>query len=234
VNPAVLSADYRGLFPDGVAAAELRSPGDATMLLPAEAAFIGNAVQKRVQEYAGGRLCARRALAEFGIENYALQVLSDRRPAWPQSMVGSITHTAGLCAAVAGERRRFCGLGVDSEVVADVTPELWPKICAPREIQWLMSLPAEEQAGAAALIFAAKEAFYKCQYPVVEEFLSFHDVLIDMPEWGAPRAVFQVHAVRDLAIAEHAAFPVLGRYRFHEEFVSAGVGLPARAAGQRS
>ena len=227
MNPAVLSPNFRRLFPEGVAAAELRVPGDSSLLLPEEAACLGRAVRKRVQEFAAGRLCARRALAEFGIEDFALRVREDRRPEWPPSIVGSITHTAGLCAAVAGDAARFAGLGVDSETVGDVKPDIVPRICAPAETAWLDSLPAAERARAATLIFAAKESFYKCQYSIVEEFLSFHDVLIEVPDWGRGQGSFEVHATRPIAIAEHATFPIPGRYRFHEGFASAGMALPA-------
>ena len=58
MNPAVLSPDLLGLFPEGVVAAELRVPGDPSMLLPAEAADLRRAVPKRAQEFAAGRLCA--------------------------------------------------------------------------------------------------------------------------------------------------------------------------------
>ncbi len=131
-----------------MAAAELRMPGDVSLLLPAEAACLGRAVRKRVQEFAAGRLCARRALAQFGIENFALRVRGDRQPDWPPAMVGSITHTDGLCAAVAGPSAHFAGLGVDSEIAGEVKRKIWPRICVAGEIDWLHSLPAAEQDGA--------------------------------------------------------------------------------------
>ena len=225
MNQAVLSADFKALFPDCVAAAELRGQGDVSLLLPVESAGLGRAVQTRVQEFAAGRSCARLALAQFGIHDFPLAVRGDRQPAWPPSMVGSITHTAGLCAAVVGEAARFAGLGLDCEVVGDVEPELWPKICVPSETAWLRSLPTVEQARASALIFAAKEAFYKCQYPVVAEFLGFHDIRLGIRDWDSGSAAFEVHATRDLAVAAFAQLPVVGTYRFHEHYVSAGVAL---------
>ncbi len=232
VNPAVPSATFLGLFPDGVAAAELRIPGDPALLLPAEAACLGRAVPKRIAEFAAGRLCARRVLEEFGVRGFALRVAADRQPVWPEFLVGSITHTAGLCGAVAGEARRFAGIGVDSEVAGDVKRDLWPKICVAEEAEWLHSLPADERSSAAALIFAAKEAFYKCQFPAAREHLSFHDVKIEVLNRGQGReqGTFRVHALRDLVIARHARFPVAGRHRLHEEFASAGVALPATPA----
>src|SRR5450759_5866149 len=52
VNPAILSTTIASLFPSGVVAAELRAPGDASLLLPEEAASVSNAVPKRLQEFA--------------------------------------------------------------------------------------------------------------------------------------------------------------------------------------
>ena len=233
VNPALRSRDFESLFPEGVAAAELRARGDPSLLLPEEAAGLGRASLKRREEFAAGRLCARRALGEFGIEDFVLRVQTDRQPLWPPSMVGSITHTDGLCAAVAGERRSFAALGVDSEVVGHVKPDLWEAICTAREVAWLRALSTRAQPAAAALIFAAKEAFYKCQYPLTGEFLGFHDVLIDAPGdsgRSAAHGEFSVHPTREIALAQCAALPLIGRYRLHEGYVSAGVALPPLAA----
>ena len=83
MNPAVLSASVGALFPPGASAAELRAPGDPALLLPEEAAFLGRAVPKRVREFAAGRLCARRALAQFGISDFPLRVAADRQAVWP-------------------------------------------------------------------------------------------------------------------------------------------------------
>src|SRR5277367_3478625 len=159
VNPALLSHILLGLFPPGVVAAELRGPGNPELLLPGEAARLGRAVPKRVAEFTAGRLCARRALAEFGIVDFPLAVGADRRPIWPEGMLGSITHTRGYCAAVVGARRCVVALGVDSEVVGDVNEEIWTSICVPQETAWIRSLPRAEQDAAAALIFSTKEAF---------------------------------------------------------------------------
>ena len=81
---------------------------------------------KRIQEFAAGRLCARRALGEFGRRGFPIPVARDRQPFWPAGVVGSITHTAGLCAAVVAERSRLAALGVDTELGGAVKPELWP------------------------------------------------------------------------------------------------------------
>jgi 4'-phosphopantetheinyl transferase EntD len=229
MNTASLSSRICSLFPAGVTAAELREKGDPGLLLPEEAVYVGRAVAKRVQEFAAGRLCARRALAEFGIVDFPIRVADDRQPIWPERMVGSITHTAGFCAAVVAERRRIGAVGVDSEVVGDVNAEIWPSICVPGETAWIGSLPAAQRPAAVTLIFSAKEAFYKCQYPLVREALDFRDVSVEAAAWGADEGVFTIHPIRNIAIAQASALPLRGRYIFHEQFVTAGMAVAAPA-----
>jgi 4'-phosphopantetheinyl transferase EntD len=231
LNPAMLSTGFASLFPTGVVAAELRAPGAASHLLPEEAESIANAVPKRIQEFAAGRLCARRALEEFGVTDFPVRVARDRQPVWPESLVGSITHTTGLCAAVVAERSHLIALGVDSEIVGAVKVNLRPRVCVAAEMEWIEELEPAGRAAATTLIFSAKEAFYKCQYSLVGERLNFHDLCVTPLKWGAPAGAFTVAPTRSLAVFNRTRTPkpelVLGSYRFHDEFVSAGVHLAA-------
>lgn len=223
---ANLSLNLRSLFPPGALAAELRGPGDPAALFPEEAQCLRGAVAKRAQEFAAGRLCARRLLCEFGIDAFPILAAQDRQPLWPDSLVGSITHTAGYCAAVAARKNDLRALGIDTELAAGVKQELWRGICTSHEISWLQSLPPAEQARAATLIFSAKEAFYKCQFPLVQERLHFHDASVALRAWGAVRGSFEIRANRPIAFARHAALPLAGQYLFHEEWLTAGIAVP--------
>ncbi len=201
--------------------------GETSALLPEEAACLGRSVPTRAQEFAAGRLCARRALREFGVVDFPLLVGEQREPLWPAGFVGSITHTAGLCAAVVGERRRFAGIGVDAEIAGRVKPELWPRICVAEETSWLASLPEGERAAAATLVFAAKEAFYKAQFPLVHEWLNFHDVCIDVPPWDAMQGSFLVRPLRHVKVSQFAMLSLTGQFRIDGEFIAAGVAIGA-------
>jgi 4'-phosphopantetheinyl transferase EntD len=219
-----LSTGLLELFPPGALAAEMRGPGDPAALLPEEKQYLGRAVQKRVQEFAAGRMCARRLLAEFGFGDFSIEVADDRRPLWPEQLVGSITHTAGFCAAVVARKDILSAVGIDSEIAGSVRQDLWRGICTPSETAWLHSLPKPEQTAAATLIFSAKEAFYKCQYPLVREYLGFHDATV-VPVWGAQRGAFTISANRRIGLERHVPLPLKGRFLFHEEFVSTGIAV---------
>jgi 4'-phosphopantetheinyl transferase EntD len=228
VNEPILSTTFAALFPEGVAAAELRGLGEASCLKPEEARSIQRAVPKRVHEFAAGRQCARRALAELGFVDVSIPVALDRQPLWPPGVVGSITHTAGLCAAVVAEDTRLAALGVDTELSGAVKPELWRTICVADESAWIGALAPGERAAAVTLLFSAKEAFYKCQYPLVGERLDFSDLCVIVLAWGQDHGAFSVRPTRPLALFERmgGAQSLQGSYCFHEEFVSAGVCLP--------
>lgn len=217
----------QALFPAGAFVAEMREPGDPALLFPAEARCLGRAVPKRIQEFAAGRLCARRSLAEFGIADFPIIAASDRQPIWPAALVGSITHSGGFAAAVAAPKTRIAAIGIDSEVVQAVGSEIWPSICAPAELRWVRSLPVDGQGAAVAFLFSAKEAFYKCQYPLTGEWLDFHDLWVTPAPWGAARVAFAVRPARRLAIERYGSPPWTGNSLFHEDYVTAGVAIPA-------
>jgi 4'-phosphopantetheinyl transferase EntD len=225
-NPAKLAAGLRGLFPPGARVAEMREPGDPSALLPEEMGHLGASVEKRRREFAAGRLCSRRLLAEFGFTDFPVRAADDRQPIWPDAVVGSITHTAGFCAAVVAWKAALSAVGIDAEIAGSVRHDLWRGICTASETAWLRSLPHPEQTAAATLIFSAKEAFYKCQYPLTREYLSFHDATVTAA-WGAEHGTFTIQANRAIAFAAHAALPLQGRFLFHEEFVTTGIAVPA-------
>lgn len=210
-----MSKALAGLFPTAVAAAELDEPGEPSSLLPAEAQHLGGSAPARAREFAAGRACARRALAHFGIEGLPVLVAPDRTPLWPAGFVGSITHTRGFAAAVVGERSRFVGLGLDSEATGEVGEGLWPRICGPQERLWLESLPSAQRGAAATLLFSAKEAYYKCCYPVTGQRPGFHEVRILPDAWGAERGIFRVQAA--------PGTPTQGRYLLAGALTSTGV-----------
>ncbi len=100
----------------------------------------------------------------------------DRVPIWPDGMLGSITHTRTYCGAVACRRNGRRGIGVDVEIRSCVTEEIEPLIVTPNERAWLDRVAPDRRQTLAAVIFSAKESFYKAQYCLTGAWLEFQDV----------------------------------------------------------
>lgn len=215
-----MRAEVLALFPPGVTGAELQDLSEAPEPLPEEQPLVQRAVDKRRREFAAGRACARSALGQLGIEPQPI-LADDRAPRWPQGAVGSITHTDGYAAAVAGSRDGFAGLGLDAECSDRVKPRLWKQIAGEEEVRWL-----EKDAALADLhgtiLFSAKEAFYKAQYSVSQAWVGFHDVVLRCDEAGA----FEVELSVDVPGLGVSGTRYTGRYALLGELVITALALP--------
>jgi 4'-phosphopantetheinyl transferase EntD len=151
-------------------------------LYPEEAALVARAVEVRRGEFATGRLLARALLTRLGCAAAPLLSRADRSPAWPDGVIGSITHTHGLCAAaVARSGGAVLGLGIDVERAAPLEEPTARHVLTGFERQSLGSLSAAERAQQAMIAFCVKEAIYKCLYPVGNVGLGFADVEVILP-----------------------------------------------------
>jgi 4'-phosphopantetheinyl transferase EntD len=223
-NPAKLSAELSSLFPPGAVAAELISEqASRTLLTPAELQFIAHCAEKRVQDFTRGRACAHRVLRELGIQDFPLLAGAKREPIWPDSIIGSITHTHGYAGAVVARQSQLRGIGIDCEVIESVDEELWSRICTPAEQDRLARLQPAERGRQAALMFAAKEAFYKCQFPITREWVGFEDVIIEPVEWPASAGSLRIIPQKTLPLEAGVVAALIGRFQFRDPWVITGV-----------
>jgi 4'-phosphopantetheinyl transferase EntD len=216
------------LFSPEVATAQFRGHADPGQLDPAERESTCRYAPKRLREFSAGRLCAKRALAELGVTGYSLRQGRDRRPIWPAGVVGSITHTDDFCGAVVASKRRILAIGVDAESVSQVTAELWPQICTPAEITWIQALPHPARERAAALIFSAKETYYKCCSTISDSWIDFLDAELSLHHQlgGAGRFVIRAARGGNWPVVATASFH--GRYRFEGGLVLTGMAFSTR------
>lgn len=220
---AHLSTPLGALFATPVVVACCRGPGAPAVLSAGERADVARAAPARLGEFAAGRLCARRALAEFGLADAELRVAVDRQPRWPAGFTGSITHTEGCFAAAVAPVGRVLGVGLDVETVGRVGARLLPRVATEAEMAWIESLGAAARPGAASLLFSAKEAFYKAQFALTGERLGFHDVAIAVRGWQGSGGEFDVRALRPLALETRALAPLSGRFAFDGALVFAAI-----------
>jgi 4'-phosphopantetheinyl transferase EntD len=168
----------KGIFPDRVATAELRVFRGGVHIAEEDAACIPRANSKRRDEFVAGRLCAAAALASLGIQSSRVGRDAGGAPIWPPGSLGSISHTDDIAAAVAARCDQYHAAGLDIERVGAVEPPLWPMVFCEAETVQLQAVDPDARKTLATALFAAKEAFYKAQWPITREWLDFLDVEI--------------------------------------------------------
>ncbi|MBU0754349.1 MAG: 4'-phosphopantetheinyl transferase superfamily protein [Planctomycetes bacterium] len=214
------------LFPDDVLTIELVPARVRGALHPEEVALISRARENRKQEFMAGRLGARELMARFGIHDYPLLSGKSREPLWPEKVVGCISHTRDLCAVAVAQREAYNGLGLDLESMEGVKKKMWPHLFLPEEQIWLEKKSEHEQAGYAALIFSAKECFYKCQFTLTREWLHFKEARIIV---DPSNHQFEVKLLSGKTGAFNAGERFKGSYRFYEGRVYTGMVYGARS-----
>jgi 4'-phosphopantetheinyl transferase EntD len=223
VTPSALLA---GLFPPDVVAYECHAPFEPVALHPQEAQCVASAVPKRRGEFAAGRACARAALAELQIQDFPLRMGAEREPLWPEGIVGSITHSGTFCGAALARSTRLMSLGLDVEERSALRPDLWRAVSTAEELAWLQGLPESQARTMAALIFSAKESFFKCQFPLTRQWLGFAHVNVRVEDDR-----FAVRPCRSLALESLAPPPWSGRFALHSALIATGVALERQPHG---
>ena len=119
----------------------------------------------------------------MGIAPVSLVPAADRTPVWPEGVVASITHTRDYCAVAMGRCPPLRSVGIDVETIRELEDGVTRLILTERERAWIHSpgRAARYLVEDSLLVFSAKEAFYKCQFPLTQRLLEFRDVEIDVP-----------------------------------------------------
>ena len=168
-----LAASIRGLAGPDLAVALCGATGPLDRLWPDEQTAMVRAVPSRIAEFTAGRTAARAAMQALGLPKKAIPMGRDRAPVWPDGVVGSISHSDGICVAVVARAGAITAIGVDLEPLSPMAKDLWPDVCGAVELSELYGLPELARGPAAKLIFSAKECTYKCIYPQIQTVLGF-------------------------------------------------------------
>jgi len=188
-------------------------------LLKAEQELVEGAAQTRIEQFTAGRVCSRIALGRLGVAaTTPIPRGEDRAPIWPPGFIGSISHTHTWCAAAVARTTDVRSIGIDLEPATPLKESLWRRVCTPKERDWLHELPEPGLTG--KIVFSAKEAVYKCQYPITGKFLGFHAVELELGD-GSFTALFQQNAGEFLP-----GDVMTGRYLVEEGLVATACELP--------
>lgn len=170
------------ILPRAVASAELFADVSEQALYPEELALIQQAVAKRRSEFATTRVCARRALAQLGVPPRPILRGETREPLWPEGIVGSLTHCAGLRAAAVARAADFRSIGIDAEPDTPLPDGVLARVSiAPERAQ----LAAAHGPNMDRLLFSAKESVYKAWFPLAHRWLGFRDAQIALSPDGS-------------------------------------------------
>jgi len=147
--------------------------GDPTNLLPTELTCTAGMVPQRREEFAAGRTAVRMAAMEDGSEPFAVPIGIDRAPIWPKGIIGSITHSSDVCLAAISRSERFAAIGIDVEPYATLPPDIAAEVVHEGDGLELESGNAPLTQHDVVGVFSAKEAAYKCQFPLTGSMLGF-------------------------------------------------------------
>jgi enterobactin synthetase component D len=176
------------------------------------------ATQKRQREFLAGRWCAEEALQRLGAGSTHVAMAEDRAPIWPDGVVGSITHTGNFAAAAVAWAADIAGVGIDSEEIIDpAAAHDIADICMVDEAMLFEPAHGRSFCEFCTLVFSAKEAVFKCLFPLTRKFLEFSDVRITSLDWDREYFAWTT-------ISEHSG---TGRLSHADGFVHTSVELPS-------
>ena len=211
----------RSLFAPSVAVA-VRDPRRMPhMPDPSEARAIAGAIPQRQTEFHAGRAAAREAMVALGLPPRPVPAGPDRAPVWPAGLVGSITHDAEACIAVLGHATDWRALGIDLEADSPLAADLVAEVCTPDETDWLNTRPSARRGLLAKLIFCAKEACYKAQFPLTARLFGFDHLMVEIDEAKASFTARFVKPAGEFAIGQ----TIEGRYVHAAGVLICGVAL---------
>jgi 4'-phosphopantetheinyl transferase EntD len=174
------------LLPSAAESAEVFGDGcDDGELLPAEAALMAGAGERRRREFTGVRVCARLALARAGIRPAPILPGPSGAPMWPPGVVGSMTHCDGYRAAAIGRSDAFAAIGIDAEPHLPLPGGVLARVASESERAALARLAAQAPESCwDRMLFSAKEAVFKAWSPATGRWLGFTHAELELSQDG--------------------------------------------------
>lgn len=175
------------ILPAGVAAVETCEDILDVQLFAEEQAVVANAVEKRRREFTTARACARQALARLGLPPSPIVPGLRGAPAWPEGIVGSMTHCAGYRACAAARASEITTIGLDAEPNEPLPDGVLDVVSLAEERAWLRTLATTgPKVCWDRLLFSAKESVYKAWFPLTRKWLGFEEAVVTVdPDNGS-------------------------------------------------
>jgi 4'-phosphopantetheinyl transferase EntD len=193
------------LFPSSAVVVKADDHMWTTPLCSEEEKLIEGAVEKRKKEFRAGRHSAHSALSQLQAPWHPLLRGEKRQPLWPSGFLGSITHCRGSCVAVCAKSEDLAGVGIDVEPLEPLPKGVDRYIHTAKDDETISANSALPE----RLIFSAKESIYKCYFPLIEQFMEFQSVSLEI---DSINMTFQFTPSPDSSIPFPKALKFHGRY----------------------
>ncbi len=191
-----LQQDLRDVFGGRIVIDVSPDPVAGALSLAEEKATLGWTPLRKAQ-FAAGRALARRALLMLGRQPADILSDADGAPIWPKGVVGSISHKKLSCVVVVAHTKHLQGIGVDLELCTEKREdenEIVGRVCATPDERTAASAMKAACLSPGSVFLAAKEAFFKLQFPVTRMWLDWEGV--------------QVHFASDMSFSVSSNAPV--------------------------
>lgn len=122
---------------------------------------------------------ANLALARLGVCSRGIDHGDAGEPLWPAGVVGSVTHGERFHAAAAAHTSQVHAIGIDVVTHRELPESLRTYVRTRAETEHLLHLSTViPEVLWDCVLFGAKEAVYKAQFPITRQWLEFRDVEI--------------------------------------------------------
>lgn len=157
---------WKSILPQNVIISSGEIENNLPSLSLSEQTSIGKVNSFRLQEFAIGRMHARKALEQMGIFNSEIpKDMQTGAPIWPESVVGSITHSHNAnkshVAAIVANASHFSCLGIDTEWIDNFHPSIWSQFLTNQEVRMIQNVSDKERNAYVCKLWALKEAAIK-------------------------------------------------------------------------
>lgn len=196
---SVDAAQLEALFPPAVVLRSALVRDHFASLTECEQLLVAHAVERRRADFSTGRVLAADGLRELGIPRCPIGRGSHNEPLWPPGVIGSISHSSGVCIVVLASSNAMEFIGIDVEsCTADVT-KISKLIMTTRELQSQSTADPVTLAESTRVTFCAKEAIFKAVFPRVARFVDFQEVTVTV---NADAQTFEARAFDDDGLDE--------------------------------
>jgi enterobactin synthetase component D len=136
---------------------------------------LNGAVAKRRSAFLAGRYAAKCGALELSIPVQELPVSNIGVPKWPDDILGSITHTDTLAAALLSNSDSVFAVGLDIEEIIneETLQDVAPYITTGAERDLFGEQNHLSYAAFITVCFSAKESIYKALSPITQFFFGF-------------------------------------------------------------